>query len=255
MRALHALDVKKSNLSQAARRPRRVSVPSPRTMPTMNLPNLPATASSPSTTPRRFASAVRLAAVALLLGGAAAGAMAQYKVVGPDGKVTYTDKPPTAADIRPGSGSGSSGGAAGGLPYETRQAAAKYPVTLYAAKGCAPCDQARQWLRGRGVPFAEYSVDNGRSVQQLQQRFGNNTLPVITIGGQTVSGFSSSDMESYIAAAGYPAQAKLTGYSWPAAVPLAPNPAPVPLAGDKAAPAAPATPPIAPPTSSNGIQF
>ena len=46
----------------------------------------------------------RLAAVALLLGGAAVAALAQYKIVGPDGKVTYTDKPPTASDIRPAKG-------------------------------------------------------------------------------------------------------------------------------------------------------
>ena len=55
-------------------------------MPTMNKLN---TSSSAAVRSSRLA---RLASVALLLGGVAAGAMAQtYKVVGPDGKVTYTD--------------------------------------------------------------------------------------------------------------------------------------------------------------------
>ena len=43
----------------------------------------------------------RLAAVAMLLCGVTVGALAQYKIVGPDGKITYTDKPPTAQDIKP----------------------------------------------------------------------------------------------------------------------------------------------------------
>ena len=201
------------------------------------------------------ARAVRLAAVALLLGGAAAGAMAQYKIVGPNGQVTYTDKPPTPSDIRPAANGAGSGGpaAVGGLPYETRQAMARYPVTLYAAKGCPACDTARQWLRNRGVPFNEYTIDNNASITQLQQRFGGTTVPVITIGSQTVIGFSASDMQSFADAAGYPAQARLIGYSWPAAVPLVSAAAPV-----AAAPAAPPTPaPVAPApaTSSSGIQF
>ena len=58
-------------------------------MPTMN--NLK-TNSCTAIRPTRLA---RLAAVALLLGGVTVGALAQYKIVGPDGKITYTDKPPT----------------------------------------------------------------------------------------------------------------------------------------------------------------
>ena len=203
----------------------------------------------------RAARAIRLAAVALLLGGAAFGAMAQYKIVGPNGQVTYTDKPPAPSDIRPAANGNGNGAPAtiGGLPYETRQAMARYPITLYAAKGCAACDNARQWLHNRGIPFNEYSVDNNPSITQLQQRFGATTVPVITIGSQTVTGFSASDMQSFADAAGYPAQARLNGYSWPAAVPLVASAAPV-----AAAPAAtPAPAAVAPPpaNSSSGIQF
>lgn len=198
----------------------------------------------------------RLTLVALLLGGAATGVMAQtYKVVGPDGKVTYTDKPPAATAIKAPDGSTGGGGtaAAGGFPYETRQAMAKYPVTLYAAKNCGPCDAARQALRQRGVPFNEYSIGTDADMNALQARFGEPTAPVITIGGQTLKGYSASNVASYLDAAGYPAQAHLTGYSWPAATPL------VPL---RAAPAAPAPAPVAStpspepkPQNNGGIQF
>ena len=197
----------------------------------------------------------RLAAVAILLSVAAAGAMAQYKIVGPDGHVTYTDKPPTAAQARPGNGiAADTSAASGGLPYETRQAAGRYPVTLYASKGCAPCDQARQWLRGHGIPFGEYAVDTNADIVLLQQRFGESNVPVVTIGNQTLKGFSSTEFQSYADAAGYPKQARLAGYAWPAPRPLAPLASTVPGAADP--PPAPSTPRIdLPPPSKSGIQF
>jgi glutaredoxin len=189
--------------------------------------------------------------VALLLGGAAFGAMAQYKIVGPDGRVTYTDKPPTASGVRIGNGAAADAGARA-LPYDVRQAAARYPVTLYAAKNCGPCDQARQWLRDHSIPFNEYSVGTDGDLLQLRQRFGEATVPVVTIGTQTLKGYSASDLQSYADAAGYPKQARLTGYTWPAAVPMAPA---APAAPTAAAPTAP-TPAVAlPPPSKNGIQF
>jgi glutaredoxin len=209
-------------------------------------------------TPPLLSTATRLCAAALLLGAAGA-AMAQYKIVGPDGKVTYTDKPPTAAETRNGSGGSSAGGGGSGgggsFPYETRQAIARYPVTLYAQKSCDPCDQARRALRARGVPFSEYSIDSNPDADQLKQRFGELTLPVITVGNQTIKGFRQSDVDSYLDAAGYPKTAHLAGYSWPAAVPLAPA---APVA--RAAPASAAAPTNGakidlPQPSKNGIQF
>lgn len=216
---------------------------------------------TPSCMAARTASLSRLAAVALLLGGTAAAALAQYKIVGPDGKVTYTDKPPTAQDIRlpSGNGSGNDAGANGnpGVPYATRQAMAKYPVTLYASKNCSPCDQARQALRQRGVPFNEYSVSSNADISALQSRFGEATLPVISVGGQSLKGYSPGDLSGYLDAAGYPAQARLIGYNWPAATPLAPPGAPVAAqAGDATPDATPAAAaPQAPPPSKSGIQF
>jgi len=209
---------------------------------------------TPSSMAARTARLSRLAVVALLLGGTTVAALAQYKIVGPDGKVTYTDKPPTAQDIKLPSGNGASTGGTPGVPYETRQAMAKYPVTLYASKNCPPCDQARQALRQRGVPFNEYLVNSNADIATLQSRFGGTTMPVISVGGQSMKGYSPNDLAGYLDAAGYPAQARLVGYNWPPATPLTP---PVAAQADDATPAAapaPATP-QAPPPSKNGIQF
>ena len=220
-------------------------------MPTMN--NLKTT---PSATARPIR-LTRLAAVALMLGGVTVGALAQYKIVGPDGKVTYTDKPPTAQDIRPAKAGAAPAGNAG-MPFETRQAMTKFPVTLYSTKNCSACDQARGALRQRGVPFSEYSVTTESDYAAFQSRFSGSTFPVTAIGGQTLKGYSSSDLSGYLDAAGYPAQGHLSGYSWPAATPLAPRSATPATAADSgdAPPAAPApTAPLLPPPSKNGIQF
>jgi Domain of unknown function (DUF4124) len=217
-------------------------------MPPMN--NLKTVTFAASRSTRRL----RLAAVAMLLGGAAVGALAQYKIVGPDGKVTYTDKPPTAADIRVNSGTPAANNAGGGMPYETRQAMGKFPVTLYAGKGCALCDLTRDALRKRGVPYSEYSVNTNADILALQTRFNGTVLPVVVIGAQTLKASQPTDLQGYLDAAGYPAQARLTGYRWPQAVALAPpaaeTPAPAPIAD---APSAPAS--LLPPPSKSGIQF
>ena len=215
-------------------------------MPTMN--NLKTTSSANA----RSARIARLAAVATLLVGVTVGALAQYKIVGPDGKVTYTDKPPTAQDIRPDKGAAAP--AAGGMPYETRQAMAKYPVTLYSTKSCPSCDQARQALRGRGVPFNEYSIATDADFALFQSRTGGSTFPVVVIGNQTLKSYSSNDLSGYLDAAGYPAQARLTGYAWPAAMPLAPRTASADAA-PAAAPRPSAPAPQLPPPPTNGIQF
>jgi glutaredoxin len=202
--------------------------------------------------------AARLAAFALLLGAAGA-AMAQYKIVGPDGKVTYTDQPPPAAARAQGStaaNTGGGGGGSGNFPYETRQAMGRYPVALYAQKGCSPCDQARSALHARGIPFTEYSIDTNPDALQLKSRFGEMTMPVVTIGGQTLKGFRQSELDGYLDAAGYPKQAKLAGYAWPAPVPLAPPAAATSAHTTPSGVELPNGPKIdLPPPSKNGIQF
>jgi glutaredoxin len=196
----------------------------------------------------------RLAVAAALLAGAATGASAQYKIVGPDGSVTYTDKPPAAADVHVGN-QGVNGSGTAGVPFDVQKAMQRYPVTLFAAKGCAPCDQARSWLKSHNIPFSEYSVETNSDIEALKSRFGEPQLPVVTIGGQSMKGFNAADLQGYLDAAGYPKQARLSGYNWPAATPLAPIKA-VPAPAQVAQPApAPAPAPIAPPASRTGIQF
>lgn len=147
----------------------------------------------------------------------------QYKVIGADGKVTYTDRPPVVAGNRISKFKANAGASDVDetLPAELRQAAQRYPVTLYVTSDCAPCDSARQFLRQRGVPHVEKSVTTIEDGEALRRLTGGLDAPALTIGAQVMRGMSSETWTSYLDAAGYPKESRLpAGYQFPAATPL-----------------------------------
>ena len=220
-------------------------------------------------------SVARLAALAACATGAllatATQAQQVHRIVGPDGKVTFSDRAPEDKKAQSTVLSTASGGAASNpaLPTELRQIASRFPVTLYTGESCSPCQQARQLLIQRGVPFTERSVNTNDDLDALRRLSGESALPFGTIGRQQLKGFSDAEWTQYLDAAGYPAQSRLPkGYTQPAATPLAPTKAPAASAPDapqEAASAptgrlrrqAPPPPPPGGPTPSNpaGIRF
>lgn len=183
-----------------------------------------------------------------------------YRIVGPDGKVTFSDKPPaeTNAKVRAAAGSSGGGVATALLPFELRQIAQKYPVTLYTGENCGPCQSAKTMLINRGIPFAEKTVMTPEDSQALQRLSGENSLPFATIGGQQLKGFSDSEYTQFLNAAGYPATSILpASYRQPAASPMVAVAA-APATNAQAAPARGAAPaPQAAPAAANpsGIRF
>lgn len=185
-----------------------------------------------------------LAACALL--ATATQAQPVYRIVGPDGKVTFSDRAPDAKTpgATPAAGAGAaSGDTAAALPYALRQTAARFPVTLYTGKDCAPCTSARNLLVARGIPFTERTVDSNEDLDALKRLSGDTSLPVGTIGSQQLRGFSDTEWTEYLDAAGYPKQSQLpANYRRPAPAPLVAAP---PATATPAAPAAQAAPPAA----------
>lgn len=198
--------------------------------------------------------AASVAAVSLL---SAAPAYALYKVVGPDGKITYTDRPDVTSEkkVQPMS---ARGGVANdvSVPFEVRQAAQRYPVTLYVAPDCPPCDDGKQFLRQRGIPFSEKLVSTAEDGQALQRLTGSSTLPALTVGAQTVRGWQREDWASYLDAAGYPKQSRLpANFPQGKAEPLTES-RPAPAAQAPApAPQSPPAPEPAPAPPPSGIRF
>ncbi len=205
---------------------------------------------------------IHILALGALLAGTAAVTNAQqvYRIVGPDGKVTFSDKPLAETNAKVTAATGSSGGgvATASLPFELRQVVQRYPVTLYTGDNCGPCQSARSMLITRGVPFAEKSVMTPEDSQALQRLSGENSLPFATIGGQQLKGFSDAEWTQFLNAAGYPASSVLpSSYRQPAATPLVTVSA-APATTAPAAPAraaAPAGQPTPAAASPSGIRF
>jgi len=149
-----------------------------------------------------------------------------------------------------------------GLPYELAQAVQKYPVTLYTSRDCgAPCNDGRNLLTRRGIPFIEKTVDSNDDITALKKITNSQTVPLLTIGGQQLSGFQNNNWSQYLSAAGYPANSQLPStYQHPPATPLAtPRPVaatPAPAASSPDVSDAP-IPVSPPPDPSNpaGIRF
>lgn len=177
---------------------------------------------------------------------------ALYKVVGPDGKVTYTDVAPQndGSRITP-LGANNTAPPVVSLPLELRQAVARYPVTLYTATNCQPCESARRVLRERGVPFGERTVTSNDDITAYNRVAGGTDLPGVTIGAQVLRGLSQEQWDSYLDAAGYPRRTQLPpNYQYPAATPLVERKEAPPRAA-----AAPAAPPVEPPVAAGGFKF
>lgn len=155
---------------------------------------------------RRLATRARLVVVVLAATLAVPG-WALYKVVGPDGRVTYSDRPVPDGAALPLRGSAEAGAA---LPPALRRLTERFPVTLYVADGCgSTCDAARQLLRRRGIPFDERRVGSRAEVEALERLSGGREAPTLAVGRQVLRGLSEPLWQQVLDAAGYPATSQL----------------------------------------------
>ena len=164
------------------------------------------------------------AAIALAFAFVATSSLAQFKVIGPDGKITYTDREPSSSvgKVVPLGSRAVVAAAEPDLPFELRQPTSKYPVTLYVTStACDPCTSARQLLKQRGIPFNERLVVTAEDSEALERLSGAREAPTLTIGAQTLRGFAAEVWASYLDAAGYPRESRLpASYQYRPATPI-----------------------------------
>ncbi len=169
---------------------------------------------------------IGLLGLAALVGLSPGDARAQqiYRIVGPDGRVTFSDKPPLEPSARATAAPSvplAAGGGDSALPFELRQVTSRYPVILYSGPGCGPCGAGRTMLSSRGVPFTEKTVTTNEDIDALGRLAGVPTLPTLTIGAQQLKGYSEVEWTQFLDAAGYPKTSQLpAGYRTPPATPL-----------------------------------
>jgi len=165
-----------------------------------------------------------VAALGVLMLLTAAAADAQYRWRDASGQVNYGDFPPgDARDLQRVDSRVpvSVLDPAAALPFELRRASAQHPAVLYTSDPCAACDNARVFLRQRGVPYIERTVDSPDDLEVLKQLTGSDKVPVLTLGRDRLVGFHGADWTRGLDAAGYPAESKLPpGYSAEAVEPL-----------------------------------
>ncbi len=142
---------------------------------------------------------------------------AQYKWTDSAGRVHYSDRPPpvephrvisTQATAQSANAAGSVGDAS--LPWALRSAATRYPVVLYTALECDPCEIARTHLKRRGVPYTEKRIENAADLQAFEALgFGSSLFPSASIGREKLTGFEAGNWNRVLDATGYPKSSML----------------------------------------------
>lgn len=167
-------------------------------------------------------------------------AWAIYKIIGPDGSVTFSDLPPSSPQGKTvqslGTGKSTAPQTADAdFPPALREAARKYPVTLYTTPQCDACDAARDFLQQRGIPFTEKIITSNADIKAYKALSqGSDRLPLLAVGDTRLPpGFSASSWGTALDAAGYPKTNVLPrSYVRPMATELVP---PAPAAAGKSA--------------------
>jgi glutaredoxin len=143
---------------------------------------------------------------ALIPALAAAQQQQMFRYVDKDGRVVYTDTAPPA-DARSVQQKTLGGNyiETSEPPYALQIAQQRNPVTLYAGP-CGPaCDQGRNILNRRGVPFREIDPSQPGEGAKLKMVTGEMQVPVLVIGSTyLLKGFEEEKWQGALDQAGYP---------------------------------------------------
>ncbi|MCA3217864.1 MAG: glutaredoxin family protein [Burkholderiales bacterium] len=161
-------------------------------------------------------------------------ALAQYKWIDSRGQVNYGDSPPRdARNVERVNAPGvDPADPQSGLPFEVRRAAQSFPVTLYTTAPCAACEQARDMLHSRGVPFSERTITSAEEAAEARKIGVGSAVPVLAVGRQMIREPDFAQWNRMLDDAGYPRNASLPRSFQ--------NPPPRPLIERPAKPEAPA---------------
>ena len=174
-----------------------------------------------------------LAAVCIALASTPLAAAQLYQWKDTQGRTVYSDQPPPTSvrNVQQKNFKGSF--IEGGESYSARQAREKHPVTFYTSACGTLCDQARQLLIERGIPFTSKDLQSDAAARdEVQKLTGKFNVPVLRVGSEKVEGFEASRWQAALDRAGYPKSAS------PGSKPVPPD-APTPAAPPTAPAAAP----------------
>lgn len=131
-----------------------------------------------------------------------AGPISIIECQGADGKVFFSDrcppgsKPLRTKEVRTG----------GGDTFDVNRLKQQHPVVMYLVDVCDACDLMQNYLDKRGVPYTKKNVsaDNPENQDELKEKAGQLTVPVVTVGETVVNGYNRAALAGALDAAGYP---------------------------------------------------
>ena len=148
--------------------------------------------------------------IVALVAAANASAQETYRWVDQkSGQTIFSDQPPPPGAKQVAKTAGKAQSSDQQMPYATKQAAEKFPVTLYTAANCVEaCRDARGLLNNRGVPFTEKMLKTQEEIDELAKLLGSEaSTPTLTVGTQSFKGLESGAWNNLLDLAGYPSSA------------------------------------------------
>ncbi len=142
-------------------------------------------------------------ALALVIAAVSAGAAQLYRWVDEKGNVEWRDTPPPAnaksveqRNIRSNTIDTSN------MPFSVQRAMKDHPVTLWIFDCGKMCVDARSHLARRGIPHTERNAQANQ--EELKKATGSLEAPVLIVGSTQLKGYSESQWDGALDAAGYP---------------------------------------------------
>ena len=90
-------------------------------------------------------------------------------------------------------------------PLAGKHAIENFPVTLYVAGNCSdPCQDARDFLNKRGIPFTEKNLTSNEEIDDFKKMSGGDDIPTLTFGNNWLRRFSTEQWSRELDIAGYP---------------------------------------------------
>jgi glutaredoxin len=156
--------------------------------------------------PRILATLICLAVCSL------SSAQTVYKSIGPDGKVVYSDKPPTQGRVEKTlrfdnlPSSPLPAGTLSDVEQLRRMKAPAQPssreTVLYSAAWCGYCRQAKAFLASRGIAYSEIDIETPSGKAAFAQVGGGRGVPLLFFKGQRIQGFSPQAYDAVFSGGG-----------------------------------------------------
>lgn len=153
---------------------------------------------------------MRCALLALLLLFAAGEAPAEiYKWVDSNGKVHFSDKPPSDAKSEKLKIPVQSFDAPPMVerPADIIRRGAKNPaapqsrqLVMYATSWCGYCRRARTYMAQKGIAYREVDVEASEANQREFKAYGGRGVPLFVLGEARMRGFNAESLDRFLAA-------------------------------------------------------